>query len=343
MDIRNNTFTEFANGYGATPYPIIYLPNESLLNKADNEVNYVRGNTFNNSTESGAQYYAVYWDGKTTDNSASNLLIEDNHFDGYTKAGVYLKETGAVTVRRNTFGAKMTAGVQGEAEETSSTTGLVVNADTSANRKINTWYPDTGSVEKKDCELWVTLTAPVDAKPTVPVTIDFYYTANKTAEVYLGSVENVGKSPVGGGTMTQQQVIVPNLPTVSGGYIRVQTQSDNAGQPESSQYSRAEKIPTLGTCLEPKVEIELQAWRNVGPPTAATYESIMEGSVAVEIPEGGRLASGSDVWFTYTAKNTGHVPLKNVVITDSLGGDVCEIPLIPKQDKAGCAKRYTAL
>ncbi|MDR2454204.1 MAG: hypothetical protein LBD51_06620 [Bifidobacteriaceae bacterium] len=342
IDIRYNTFTDIRSDSGDLTDATIVLPANRQLSGA----NWVRHNTFDNAASPNSQAAAIYWDGKAaTAGQASNLRIEDNHFDGYATAGVALANAGVVTMRRNTFGAA-SASATGDAiaEETGAASGashLVVNNDATTNHRIITWYPQQPKVTGA-CELQVQVvqqTAPSGYQvPTAPVALDFYYTAGRTAEVYLGSVENVAPDQSGLATVT-----VPELPPAEGGKLRLQTQgsASEAGQLESSHYSRVVDVPTLGQCLTPRLDFDLRAWENVSIDEAKEgHDAIVSGGDLVE--SGASVSSGEEIWFTYTAANTGYVTLRNVTVTDSLGGPVCVIPQLPKLTSAGCVQRYTA-
>jgi hypothetical protein len=211
---------------------------------------------------------AIYADGNAGPNSTalSGITVEDNHFDGYANNGgaVALRETGVATVRRNTFGPKSGSQSDTVGEETGASTAggrMVVNVDATANENINTWYPSTdakvltgsapadaltvkGPESKNVCLAQVTVTAPTASPvPTEPVTLDFFWTGQRTAEKYLGSVSGVSGA--------SQLVVFPfTVDPDSGqatGFVRVQTQArENLGQFESSQYSRVRKL--TGDC-----------------------------------------------------------------------------------------------
>jgi hypothetical protein len=310
---------------------------------------YVRDNVFDNSGSNLTQGHAIYYQGAyssgNTATSASNLFIEDNHFDGYTVAGVVLQTTGTATVRRNTFGAAHASAAtkpeETKAEETvPSEVGkkaLLHNYGAYANRKALTWYPEAASVTE-DCQLQAKVTKPSSGTlPMDPVTIDFYYTAGVTAEEYLGSVP-VGQEVAAGGSVV---VTVPNLPSKAAGYLRVQTQGYSpAGQPESSQYSRTVALPAdPNGCFTPHMEIDLRAWRGVGADTS--HDAITAaGGGAKEIPDNGSLEAGETIWFTYTVKNTGWVRLRQVRVRDDFSQPVCVIAEIGVGQQAGCSQKH---
>ncbi|MDR0591649.1 MAG: hypothetical protein LBG60_00005 [Bifidobacteriaceae bacterium] len=349
IDIHHNTFTGVKTGSSESHATIVLPTDEKLAGK-----NYIHDNTFDNSGATG-QGRAVYWNGgvgtiSSYDATGSNLWIEDNYFDGYEDSTVEMEDTGAVTIRRNTFGTNTKTQTTTDREEYYATGSWMVENDTPfANRNIRTWYPpvQTGnpSLNLETCELWVTLrkdsTVSDHYSPKDPATIDFYYTALRTAEVYLGSVSGVAPATSGADVVVR----VPELPAADG-YLRVQTQGSTtfADQPESSQYSRVVKLPALGTCADPKLEIDLRAWENVDP-GASAHDSIIAASLDAasgvkEVEDGDAIGPATGLWFTYTVANTGFVRLHNVIVKDSFNNPVCAIDQIPVGAHAGCAKPH---
>jgi adhesin/invasin len=349
IDIRDNTFTNILTGANDQEYATVLLPNQRQLTGK----NYVRGNTFDNSgAAAGGQAVAIGWEGDVSSansTQASNLYIEDNHFDGYARATVALVDTGAVTVRRNTFGTATASASPTENEETwgwsSGHTLMVLNDDDTANRRILTWYPVATRVTS-GCEFQVDVSKPAAKQgyglPNDPVTIDFYYTVGQTAEVYLGSVSGV--TPGANGART---VAVPEFPPSDAGYVRVQTQGEPASgqsQVESSQYSRTLPLPSFGLCRQPKLNLQVRAWQQADPGPEPDQGLIHDSVIATGrlIDPGSPITSGLAIWFTYTVSNLGHVPLLDVEVTDGLNQQVCVIAVIPKGASAGCAKPHTA-
>jgi adhesin/invasin len=348
IDIRDNTFVNIQTGDSSRDHATILFP-EGVSLTGDN---YVRGNTFDNSAVAAAgQVAAIGWTGAVdTKNStqASNLYIQDNHFDGYARATVALRKTGAVTVQRNTFGAATGSAAVTQNEETwgwgNSYKVMMLNEANTANRRILTWYPVDTRVTQ-GCEFQVDLSRPTAAAdyglPNEPVTIDFYYTAGRTAEVYLGSVSGVTADQSGRRTVT-----VPEFPPSVSGFVRVQTQgapaSQTGSQVESSQYSRALSLPDFRDCLDPELDLRIQAWRDADPGAAADHGSIHDAVIdtGTLIPSGGRLNSGLGVWITYTVANTGYVPLAHIQVHGSFGEEVCVIEFIPPGGSAGCAEHH---
>ncbi|MDR2564982.1 MAG: right-handed parallel beta-helix repeat-containing protein [Bifidobacteriaceae bacterium] len=309
----------------------LVLPAANLLG-----TNVISGNTFDNGATGFANEFgvAIAWDSNQTGTTASNLVIERNHFDGYNLASIRLYQTGTVTVRRNTFGTKTTSQSSTELEETATSGVMVANVDATANRKILTWSP-VGTVTIDNCQLSIPVAAPTGTsnKPTLPVTLDFYWTNGTTAEQYLTSVENV----VAEGSVTLPGVVPPQ-----GGYIRVQTQGSGS-RPESSQYSKRIDNVKQFDC-QPRMDIDLRAWTDV-PADATSHDAILAAGAAqraTELPSPAHIAAGTTVWFTYTVRNTGNVALTGVVVRDILHGpeDVCRLELVPAGEAAGCARQH---
>ncbi|MDR2381735.1 MAG: hypothetical protein LBE08_11305 [Bifidobacteriaceae bacterium] len=338
LDIRGNTFKDAAIG-SSDSSALILLPKGETMGLTS----YVRQNVFDNSGSGLTQGYAIYYDGgaSSRDNTTpSNLFIEDNYFDGYTKLGVSLDDTGIVTVRRNTFGvnhanaaSSNTAATAKEETSESGDASMFQNYGRSSNRKVLTWYP-TGADVVGDCQLAVDLLRQASGTaPKEPVTIDFYYTAGTTAEEYLGSVDNVTPDQAG-----RSNVIVPDLPSSAKGYLRVQTHGIYpGGQSESSQYSRTILLPEaeLAACSVSSLEIELRAWRGVGADTS--HDGIVGGGAA-EIEANSSLLPGETVWFTYTVTNNGKSTLRQVAVTDAFAAPVCTIAQLRPGQTSGCSQ-----
>ncbi|MDR0592879.1 MAG: hypothetical protein LBG60_06410, partial [Bifidobacteriaceae bacterium] len=149
----------------------------------------VHDNDFDNSATPAVQGPAIYFEGAEAAESTrpSGVFIEDNRFDGYNPT-VKLLNGGAVTVRRNTFGAGTTSAAgTGTAEETGTSGVMVTNSGQPTNRGIWTWYPTAASLTPCGFEVAVTPNSGAAKKgmaPNMPADLDFYWTASKTAEVY---------------------------------------------------------------------------------------------------------------------------------------------------------------
>jgi hypothetical protein len=281
----------------------------------------------------------------------SHLYIEDNYFDGYEAQTIMLAQTGAATVRRNLFGATTASQSNMQDEETMGVSlgaahpAMFVNANINSNRRILGWYPT--AVSTVGCELRVTVDQPTAAPegfnlPIGPVTLDFYYTKGRTAEKYIGSVENVSEP----GT-----IILPNMPEEAG-FIRIQTQGqppivendqDLPGrQPESSHYSRAVAFAgpssDISQCRNDQVLVDMQAWTDVDG-QGASYDAIL--SSGSELGDGAYVLPGSSIWYTYTVKNPHWVPLHTVLVEDETSGAICMIDDLPPLATAGCSIEKT--
>jgi adhesin/invasin len=343
--IQNSTFTK-ARGGLAVEYPVVQMPDGYPGSHQPSRVltgtNYIRNNTFDNSMALGQQGFAIRWRGPyVTDNNTnkSNMYIENNTFNGYDYSSIMLVYTGTVTVRQNTFGTDSASQTNPELEETvggaygANKRTLLLNYDAKSNRRVLTWYPTAATVQQ-DCTLKVAATPPAATTgygvAGAPVTLDFYYTVERTAEVYLGSV-TTGKATTA--TFT-------DLPA-SPGYIRLQTQgSISGGQPESSQFSRTVRYDGPGKCYTPEVSVTLNAWQGLDEAgDNLTYDTILASDDAIEIPASSLLVESEPVWFTYTVENTGGLTLTDVVVRDSDQDPVCTIEKIERNGSAGCARR----
>ncbi|MDQ1130277.1 hypothetical protein [Microbacterium sp. SORGH_AS_0888] len=284
IDISGNSFINVRGTGGDVNNAFITLPYGPLQGQ-----NRISGNEFVRATS--GQPYAVAWNGATTSGDAGSLSISGNYFDGYTSSSVYLVNTGKVTVEKNTFGSRSGSVARPAVdEETRNGAPTLVNNGLNANGRITTWYPtDDASVLGGDAPAGTVpavsplpdgtqlclATLPVRAPstgpyPASPADLDVYWTADRSAEVYLGRASGLTGStgtlqialPVGpqefpttevGGT--QRLTIVDATTGVAGGYIRLQTQADGA----SSQYSRI--VGFSGSC-RPEVTVTQTAGQN---------------------------------------------------------------------------------
>jgi hypothetical protein len=236
---------------------------------------------------------AVYWQGpgaNTLSVAPSNVVIEDNAFDGWGSAAsrstIRLRHTGAVTVQRNTFGTGSGSQVNTVAEEAGAVDAivqtLVNNRNLGANGKLNTWYPTARAADNTQatlvgaerCTIDLEVAPPSGAPalaaardPESPTTLDLYWTSGAAAEVYLESVTVTEQAPQ---TFTVTLPLegderlahlpagatIPVNPTtgeVAGG-LRLQTQDTQAGSTTaSSQFSRVALLS--GTC-RPELTID---------------------------------------------------------------------------------------
>lgn len=241
----------------------------------------VHHNVFNGS---GTQGVAICYNGVSTTASnpiASNIFIEDNVFDGFTTATVAFLDGGAVTVTRNTFGTQSASQARGSdfaaAEETVSwsTTGkMLMTNDNTSNRKIRTWYPS--SIQLVDCQATIQISS-TSSGPVGPVKVDVYWTADRTAEVYLGSSAWTATSAT---STSLTGVAIPR-----GGYIRVQTlyQPSGAAQPLTSQFSRVLAVPTaLNDC--PAAITVNQSVAQADPTSFRSIQFTVESHIPLQTP-----------------------------------------------------------
>lgn len=303
-------------------------------------------NTFDNATtiqEGVREPIAIGWLGLPTGTTASRVTISDNYFDGFAIVGIQLQATtGLVTMQRNTFGPNSASTGIDEADMLAAAAkGLISNGADTVNQRIRSWAPDPASAAvAENCQASVrvkppTSTANYTSIPPTPVTVELYWTATNQAEVYLGAYPNLAAAATLAFTVPPEAVGADNL-TV-GGYLRVQTHTDNGGawgQLASSAYSA--KIALTGTCdVTPRLEIAKRAWSVLGL-ADPDYDGLVTGGAAAELPSGVTLGWGTVVWWTYTVANTGYGTLKNVVVTDSDLGEVCVIAALAPGQSAGC-------
>ncbi len=243
---------------------------------------------------------AVYYQGTSTSDSATNMFdthlsITDNYFDGFSTSNshssIRLWSTGVVEVARNTFGPRSNTQTNTVLEEYGGNGAydatMLSNWSRASNGKMNTWFPtarnksnaQAAPVNAVGCTVPLQVAPPTDADanayasaryPAVtPLSaqLDVYWTADRTAEVYLG------RYAVSANVRTTLQIPLPTSASdpalatnggvgpvnpatgvVSGG-LRVQTIDPNAtggGTPASSQYSR---VATIGGTCAPVVTI----------------------------------------------------------------------------------------
>lgn len=236
---------------------------------------------------------AIYWQGPGSNAlsvAPSNVVIEDNAFDGWGSAAsrstIRLRYAGAVTIQRNTFGTGSGSQVNTVAEEAGAVDAivqtLVNNRNLGSNGKLNTWYPTARAADNTQatlvgaerCTIDLEVAPPSGApalatarNPETPTTLDLYWTSGTAAEVYLESVTVTEQAPQ---TFTVTLPLegddrlahlpagatIPVNPTtgeVAGG-LRLQTQDPNAGSTTaSSQFSRVALLS--GTC-RPELTID---------------------------------------------------------------------------------------
>lgn len=287
INISNNEFIN-VQGTGGLSYTnaFIALPYGPMAG-----TNVISGNKFVRATS--GHGYAVSWNGNTTSGSAGDLTVANNYFNGYTTNSIYLQNAGDVSVERNTFGARSASqGRPGTLEETRDGSSALLDNQSNANGRVTTWYPNAdakvltaeapaGSIQVESplpedvpaCVATLDAVAPTDGPfPAAKVDLDLYWTQDRTAEVYLGRVENVTGSsakllldlPVGPQEFpstvvgnTDTATIVDADTGVAGGYIRMQTIGSDTRQ--SSQYSRM--VGFSGSC-RPELTINQKTGQN---------------------------------------------------------------------------------
>jgi hypothetical protein len=254
---------------------------------------------------------------------------------------ILLEKAGIVTMRRNTFGGGTASQSDTLKEETETVSVMIANK--TSNNVIRTWYPTAVTVEATHCTATVTVAAPTSVTspatiPAVPVEIEVYWTSTFKANVFLGNYTGVTTS----GQQLTFEVPFQAVNLTDGslsGSIRVQTHStadyDGSGTltTASSQFSRM--IALTGSCdLTPGIEVVKRAWTGVTDANA-DYDTVV--ATGTEIPVDETLRRGTQVWFTYEVANTGFGDITDVVVTDSVLGEVCVIPEIPRESVAVCA------
>lgn len=259
-----------------------YTPMAGTNVIARNEFVRAEPGVVDNTRPAGLNPYAIYHQGNRTganNTTQANLAIVDNHFDGYAgQSTLRLYHTGQATVARNTFGSLSSSTPRGSnsalAEETGTGLVMFVNATNQSNRKINPWTPTAARTVPTPAPVCLAevdvaaRTGTANQTPRVPVYLDLFWTADRTAEAYLGTygpfeeqtdrtleVEVPGAgSPALARIADQTGANVPIDPDTGAvnGFVRVQTHSGGArgsgrdGDLESSQLSRV--VPLTGSC-----------------------------------------------------------------------------------------------
>ncbi|MCG7284894.1 hypothetical protein MHY85_02770 [Cellulomonas sp. ACRRI] len=244
---------------------------------------------------------AIYWQGAHTNTlnvQSSGVTIEDNDFDGWgstsARSTIRMRMTGAVTIQRNTYGARTGAQTNTVSEEAGAVDATVLtmvnNRNRGANGKMNTWFPtargannqQAAPVVAESCSVDLEVAPPTETggntvsgarNPAVPARLDVYWTARNQAEVLVDSVtvtQNARQTinvtlPVAGDPRLAHLPegaalpVDPETGAVSGG-LRLQTHDPNAGATAvSSQLSRVATI--AGTC-RPELSINQADYQN---------------------------------------------------------------------------------
>ena len=289
LTITNSRFLNNANISSAASGAFVMLPYAGYLHGTSLIANNVFISTTAATANAGTNT-AIFFLGAEPAGStkASGLTIANNYFNGYggAQGTVRLRQAGLVTVTGNTFGAASKSNANAT-EETGDQNVQLSLAPTvgapylSSNQGVLPWYPSstnaavpTGAVPAgvsplttvpdnglPTCPAVVTVTKPTagttyNTVPADPVTLDVFWTASQTSEVYLGQVTGLtGPSatlalplPVGTLTLPDGKTVTPVNPAtgVATGYVRLQTQVQGMSQLESSQYSRV--VPVAGNC-----------------------------------------------------------------------------------------------
>jgi adhesin/invasin len=274
--------------------------------------------------------------------TSSHLFIEDNYFNYFEAATILSRYTGAVTIRRNTFGAQTDTFPMGTnnalSEETElglhqANNGVMVGNEAGSNQangKIRTWHPKPDGASPSvvydpdscNASLIVEQTPDVAGRQLEsPVLIDVYWTADHRAEAYVGSgwIESGTEGVITG-------LRIPRI----GGNIRVQTHKEEPGftQLRSSQYSRLYALPQapsdrvcgpLVTVNQAPTQADPTSYREIafqvdtvgavaGPPAASSFSTTGSTAPGVQVT---RVIQVNETRFKViaTADGTGDVVL----------------------------------
>ncbi len=274
LNISGNQFLNSVGNGTGDEYAFVTLPPGTLSGE-----NRISRNDFVRATS--GQTIAISWDGLTrTGTVPSGLSITDNYFDGY-ESSIRLSRNGLTTVSGNTFGTR--SGSQGRpatGEETGDGGSLLVDNGTESNQTVSTWYPtaaasvvaapSSGAMVAAPratftggtCTAEITVAKPAGSGksvPSGPVSLDLYWTADRTAEIHLGRVTGVtaaaasvafslpvGPQPLAGATVPASAQAVNATTGDVSGFVRVQTHVETTPQLTSSQLSRT--VAVTGNC-----------------------------------------------------------------------------------------------
>ena len=197
LTISGNQFLNSTGDGSGDEYAFITLPPGTLSGE-----NRISRNDIVRAAS--GQSIAIRWDGLTRSGTVpSGLSITDNFIDGYDSS-IRLSRSGLTTVSGNTFGTR--SGSQGRpatGEETGDGGALLVDNGTDSNLSVATWFPTSSAAVVAapssaalvatpragftggTCAAEFAVQRPVTGQniPTGPVSLDLYWTADRTAEM----------------------------------------------------------------------------------------------------------------------------------------------------------------
>ncbi len=306
LDISGNQFLNSIGSGAGDENAFITLPPGTL--SGDNRI---ARNDIVRATS--GQTIAVRWDGLTRSGTVpSGLSITDNHFDGY-ESSIRLSRSGLTTVSGNTFGTR--SGSQGRpatAEETADGGALLVdNSGAASNLAVSTWYPTANAAVVAapsstalvatprtpftggTCTAEFTVQKPTTGQsiPSGPVSLDIYWTADRTGEIHLGRVTGVtassasvafslpvGPVPLPGAVVPGSAQAVNATTGDVSGFVRMQTHVETAPQLTSSQFSRT--VAVSGNC-RPTIALDQAAGQN-DPTMARDLHYVLTSSLPLD-------------------------------------------------------------
>lgn len=356
LDISGNQFLNSVGNGTGDEYAFITLPPGNLSGE-----NRISRNDFVRATS--GQTIAIFWDGLTRSGTVpSGLSITDNHFDGY-ESSIRLARSGLTTVSGNTFGTR--SGSQGRpatAEETADGGALLVdNSGTGSNLAVSTWHPTSNAsivatpsstalvatpraaFTGGTCAAEFTVQKPATGQsiPGGPVSLDLYWTADRTAEIYLGRVTGVTAAaasvafslPVGPQTLagatvpTSAQAVNATTGDVSG-FVRVQTHVETTPQLTSSQFSRT--VAVTGNC-RPTLTLDQATGQN-DPTMARDLHYVLRSS----LPLDPSTVTADDIQLTAEATaetlDAGRLNPRVVAVTPVAGKNGLEFDVVARVD-----------
>ncbi|WP_311258183.1 hypothetical protein [Microbacterium sp. WCS2018Hpa-9] len=367
LDISGNQFLNSVGDGTGDEYAFITLPPGNLSGE-----NRISRNDFVRATS--GQTIAIRWDGLTRSGTEpSGLSITDNYFDGYVSS-IRLSRSGLTTVSGNTFGIRSGSQIRpATAEETADGVALLVdNSGAASNLAVSTWHPTSNAsvvaapsstalvatpraaYAGGSCAAEVTVQKPVTGQsiPSGPVSLDLYWTADRTAEIYLGRVTGVADAtasvafslPVGPQTLagatvpTSAQAVNATTGDVSG-FVRVQTHVETAPQLTSSQFSRT--VAVAGNC-RPTLTLDQAGGQN-----DPTMSRDLHYTLKSSLPLDPSTVTGDDVQLTAVATgdtlDAARINPRVVSVTPIAGKNGLEFDVVARVDDSATVSADVAV
>ncbi|MCL2653636.1 MAG: IPT/TIG domain-containing protein, partial [Propionibacteriaceae bacterium] len=322
LNIHDNTFSNNFTSATSVTAALVALPNGYGIGGTSSIVN----NRFDNSGTP-TQNNGIVWLNAAAGTTPSGMSISDNYFNGFASTDIYTSGAGIVTMERNTFGPNNAGRTGDVAETTAASNVMIANGGTLPNKTNNgiiSWMPGTATLDQ-NCVLSFYV-APQSTgipggftAPVAPVRADIFWTSLKTAEMYLGSTDDLT------GSTTIHIPLPPEL-TKNGqptGNVRIQTQTFYAttghlAQQQSSQYSQTQSINGKNITCTPHVVEATDIAPTYGPVAGGNQLTVTGQGFDVQTPT---------VTFRYGSQN---VACDNVSVSNDGTQLTCTVPASPR-------------